>query len=175
MLDHLSRAHSAPRYFGVVTLLSLGILAMGGGPAWAEETTAPATANKAAAEVTSPTASTAPGDVITSGALKYQDLKVGTGQAATRGKNISIHYKGTTPDGKLVDDSRIKFVPKPFNLVLGTNVLVPGMEQGIVGMKVGGVRRITIPPELGYGARAMGDLPPNSTLIFEVELVAMQE
>ena len=70
---------------------------------------------------------------------------------------------------------RIKFVPKPFNLVLGTNVLVPGMEQGIVGMKVGGVRRITIPPELGYGARAMGDLPPNSTLIFEVELVAMQE
>ncbi|PKO18167.1 peptidylprolyl isomerase [candidate division BRC1 bacterium HGW-BRC1-1] len=153
---------------------------MGGGPAWADETTAPVAAGQSAAEVTSPTAAAAPastalGDVVTSGALKYQDLKVGTGIAATRGKNISIHYKGTTTEGQLVDDSRIKFIPTPLNLVLGTNTLVPGMELGIVGMKVGGMRRITIPPELGYGSRAMGDLPANSTLIFDVELVAMQE
>ena len=159
-------------------VLSLGVLALGSPRALAQETTASASASTpAAAEVTSATVAAAPaaGDVVTSGALKYQDLKLGTGPAATRGKNVSIHYRGTSTDGKLVDDSRIKLIPTPFNFVLGTNSLIAGMEQGIEGMKVGGVRRITIPPELGYGDRALGDLPPNSTLIFEVELVAMQE
>ena len=158
-------------------LLSLGLLVIRSASAFAEDTTASASANAPAAVVTSSTVTAAPaaGDVVTSGALKYQDLKLGTGAVATRGKNVSIHYRGTSTDGKLVDDSRIKFVPTPFNFVLGTNSLIPGMEEGIEGMKVGGVRRITIPPELGYGNRALGDLPANSTLIFEVELVAMQE
>ena len=174
------RAFRTPRYFGAGLVLSLGMLTLGCARAFAEETTASASASAPAVEVTSSTVTAAPaspaaGDVITSGALKYQDLKLGTGPAATLGKNVSIHYRGTSTDGKLVDDSRIKFIPSPFNLVLGTNSLIAGMEQGIVGMKVGGVRRITIPPELGYGNRRLGDLPANSTLIFEVELVAMQE
>jgi peptidylprolyl isomerase len=101
--------------------------------------------------------------------VKIEDTQVGTGAEAVPGKTLSVHYTGKLQDGKVFDSS---VGGDPLTFVLGSGQLIPGFEQGAMGMKVGGKRVITIPPSLGYGEQGAGDaIPPNSTIIFELELV----
>ena len=102
--------------------------------------------------------------------LKVDDVKVGTGAEATAGKRVTVHYVGTLTDGSKFDSSRDR--NQGFTFPLGAGKVIQGWDKGVAGMKVGGVRKLTIPPEMGYGARGFGSvIPPNSTLIFEVELL----
>jgi hypothetical protein len=104
--------------------------------------------------------------------LDIKDLAVGKGAAAQAGDKVSVHYVGTLMDGTEFDSSRTR--DKPFDFVLGKGKVIKGWDQGVAGMKVGGKRKLTIPPELAYGARgAPPKIPPNSTLQFEVELLGI--
>jgi peptidylprolyl isomerase len=109
--------------------------------------------------------------------LKYTDTKTGDGAAAKSGNKVSVHYTGWLSDngakGKKFDSSVDR--GQPFQFTLGAKQVIAGWDEGVAGMKVGGKRTLTIPPELGYGARgAPGAIPPNSTLIFDVELLQVQ-
>lgn len=102
--------------------------------------------------------------------LKIEDLKVGTGADALTGKKVSVHYTGWLTNGTKFDSSINR--GNPFEFVLGKGQVIKGWDQGVVGMKIGGKRKLTIPPELAYGTRGAGGLiPPNATIIFEVELL----
>lgn len=105
--------------------------------------------------------------------LKVEDVKVGTGAEATQGKTVTVHYVGTLTNGSKFDSSRDR--NEGFSFPLGAGRVIKGWDQGVAGMKVGGVRKLTIPPELGYGAHGFPPvIPPNSTLVFEVELLAVR-
>ncbi len=101
--------------------------------------------------------------------LKIEDIKVGTGKEVKSGDTVVIHYVGTLTDGTKFDSSYDR--GKPFETQIGTGQVIKGWDLGVVGMKVGGKRKLTIPPELAYGDQAVGPIPANSTLIFEVELI----
>ena len=104
--------------------------------------------------------------------LVIEDITVGTGAEATAGDNVTVHYTGWLTDGTKFDSSLD--AGQPFQFALGQGQVIPGWDQGVAGMKVGGTRRLTIPPDLGYGtAGAGGVIPPNATLIFEVELLSI--
>ena len=112
-------------------------------------------------------------EVTTPSGLKYQDVKQGTGDVATAGKNVSVHYTGWLTNGTKFDSSKDR--GQPFEFPLGGGRVIRGWDEGVQGMKVGGVRKLTIPPELGYGARGAGGvIPPNATLVFEVELLGVK-
>jgi len=109
--------------------------------------------------------------------LKYTDTKTGEGATAKAGNKVSVHYTGWLSDngakGKKFDSSVDR--GQPFQFTLGAKQVIAGWDEGVAGMKVGGKRTLTIPPELGYGARgAAGAIPPNATLIFDVELLQVQ-
>jgi FKBP-type peptidyl-prolyl cis-trans isomerase FkpA len=105
-------------------------------------------------------------------ALKVEDTKEGTGTAAAKGDAVEVHYTGWLTDGTKFDSSKNR---GPFGFTLGAGQVIKGWDQGVQGMKVGGVRKLTIPPDLGYGARgAAGVIPPNAELIFEVELLKVK-
>jgi peptidylprolyl isomerase len=109
--------------------------------------------------------------------LKYTDTKTGDGATAKAGNKVSVHYTGWLSDngakGKKFDSSVDR--GQPFQFTLGAKQVIAGWDEGVAGMKVGGKRTLTIPPELGYGARgAAGAIPPNATLIFDVELLQVQ-
>lgn len=101
--------------------------------------------------------------------LKIEDIKVGEGKEVKSGDTVVINYIGTLTDGKKFDSSYDH--GQPFETQIGVGHVIKGWDLGVVGMKVGGKRRLTIPPDLGYGQQAVGPIPANSTLIFEVELV----
>ncbi len=102
--------------------------------------------------------------------LKIEDLQIGTGAEAKAGQSVSVHYTGTLTNGSKFDSSRDRH--EPFEFALGAGMVIKGWDQGIAGMKVGGRRKLTIPPELGYGPMGYPPvIPPNSTLIFDVELI----
>ncbi len=104
--------------------------------------------------------------------LQQQDIKIGTGAEAKAGQNISVHYVGTLTTGAKFDSSRDR--GEPFGFRLGAGQVIKGWDQGVAGMKVGGVRKLTVPPELGYGARGFPPvIPANATLVFEVELLGV--
>jgi len=106
----------------------------------------------------------------TSSGLIYEEISIGAGDAATAGQTVSVHYTGWLTDGKKFDSSKDR--NDPFEFPLGAGYVIRGWDEGVQGMQVGGVRKLTIPPELGYGARGAGGLiPPNATLVFEVELL----
>jgi len=105
------------------------------------------------------------------GTLVIEDLVVGTGATAANGDTVTVHYLGTFTNGTKFDSSYDQNRPFPFRL--GAGQVIPGFEQGIVGMRVGGKRRLTIPPSLAYGSAGQGQIPPNATLVFEVELLAI--
>jgi FKBP-type peptidyl-prolyl cis-trans isomerase len=104
--------------------------------------------------------------------LYYRDLTPGNGTVAAAGKTAKVHYQGWLPNGTKFDQNLAPTTP--FSFILGSGQVVAGFDEGISGMKVGGVRQIIIPPALGYGSRATGPIPANSILVFSIELVAVQ-
>lgn len=101
--------------------------------------------------------------------LTVKDDVVGTGPAAKAGDTVTVNYIGALPDGTVFDASSKH--GQAFTFPLGQGQVIPGWDQGLVGMKVGGKRTLIIPPDMAYGSRDLGVIPPNSTLIFQVELV----
>jgi FKBP-type peptidyl-prolyl cis-trans isomerase FkpA len=102
--------------------------------------------------------------------LQIDDMKIGTGAEAVAGKPVTVHYVGTLTNGSKFDSSRDR--NEGFQFTLGVGQVIKGWDEGVAGMKVGGMRKLTIPPEMGYGARGFPPvIPGGSTLIFEVELL----
>ncbi len=111
--------------------------------------------------------------VTTASGLKYWDIKVGDGPVAKSGMKVKVHYTGWLTNGKKFDSSVDR--GQPFEFDLGRGMVIKGWDEGVAGMKVGGKRQLQIPPELGYGSRGAGGvIPPNATLIFDVELLGVK-
>lgn len=105
--------------------------------------------------------------------LIIEDLVIGNGATATAGQTVSVHYTGWLTDGKKFDSSVDR--NDPFEFRLGAGQVIAGWDQGVAGMQIGGKRKLTIPPNLGYGERGAGGvIPPNATLVFEVELLGLR-
>jgi FKBP-type peptidyl-prolyl cis-trans isomerase len=149
------------------------------------ETGSTSTSSSATSTSTTTTPTTPPEPPATSGAvtaqevslpggLKYQDMKVGDGTLAEGGKQVSVHYTGWLTDGTKFDSSVDR--GEPFAFQLGAGQVIRGWDEGVKGMRVGGKRKLTIPSELGYGARGTpgGPIPPNATLVFDVELLEVK-
>lgn len=108
--------------------------------------------------------------VTTASGLKYTDLVVGKGASPVAGKQVKVHYTGTLENGKKFDSSVDR--NEPFSFVIGVGQVIPGWDEGVMTMKVGGKRKLIIPSKLGYGASGAGGvIPPNATLLFDVELL----
>jgi FKBP-type peptidyl-prolyl cis-trans isomerase len=136
-------------------------------------TSAPKATTSQPAAQTQP-APTAPAPATTPDvtALKIEDVKVGTGAEAKKGDLVTVNYTGYLTDGTKFDSSLDS--GQPFKFTIGNGEVIAGWDQGFAGMKVGGKRKLTIPPELGYGAQGAGGvIPPNATLVFDVELLAV--
>jgi peptidylprolyl isomerase len=111
-------------------------------------------------------------EVTTPSGLKYVDEVVGTGGSPTAGKKVTVHYTGRLANGTKFDSSVDR--QQPYQFPIGIGMVVKGWDEGIMTMKVGGKRKLIIPPDLGYGQQDMGKIPPNSTLIFDVELLGVE-
>ncbi|MBV2235768.1 MAG: FKBP-type peptidyl-prolyl cis-trans isomerase [Sterolibacterium sp.] len=110
--------------------------------------------------------------MTTASGLGIEDIKIGDGAEAQPGQLVTVHYTGWLTDGRKFDSSKDRF--DPFTFHLGGREVIAGWDEGVAGMKAGGLRKLTIPPELGYGARGAGGvIPPNATLLFEVELLSV--
>jgi FKBP-type peptidyl-prolyl cis-trans isomerase FkpA len=111
--------------------------------------------------------------ITTASGLQYEDTVVGAGAEAKTGDHVVVHYTGWLTNGSKFDSSKDR--NDPFDFPLGQRQVISGWDEGVQGMQVGGTRKLTIPPQLGYGARGAGGvIPPNATLVFEVELLAIQ-
>ncbi|MBL7686072.1 MAG: FKBP-type peptidyl-prolyl cis-trans isomerase [Deltaproteobacteria bacterium] len=142
----------------ILTTSLLSILLAFSAPVFsANTTTAPVTTSKS---------------TTTPSGLKIEDIKVGTGAPAVVGKKVKVHYTGWLLDGTKFDSSKDR--GDPFVFTLGAGEVIKGWDEGVTTMKIGGTRKLTIPAELAYGPRAMGKIKPNSTLVFEVELLGVQ-
>ena len=109
-------------------------------------------------------------EITTASGLVYEDTVVGEGAEAKAGQQVSVHYTGWLTNGSKFDSSKDR--NDPFEFSLGMRQVIGGWDEGVQGMKIGGTRKLTIPPNLGYGARGAGGvIPPNATLLFEVELL----
>ena len=126
------------------------------------------TPGQAQNDTSSPTKVT--GDPVkTASGLEYWEIKAGTGDIAVKGQTVRVHYTGWLTTGQKFDSSVDRGLP--FEFTLGAGEVIPGWDEGVAGMKVGGLRQLRIPPELGYGAEGAGsDIPPNATLIFDIQL-----
>ena len=106
--------------------------------------------------------------------LYYRDLKVGTGPEAKVGDAVTVHYVGALASGEIVDATKMDEPAVTFRIERGSSRPIAGFEQGTVGMRVGGMRQLIIPPELGYGSRGNGPVPPDAVLVFTVELLSVK-
>ena len=112
-------------------------------------------------------------EITTASGLVYEDTVVGEGAEAKAGQQVRVHYTGWLTNGSKFDSSKDR--NDPFEFSLGMRQVIGGWDEGVQGMKIGGTRKLTIPPQLGYGTRGAGGvIPPNATLVFEVELLAIQ-
>lgn len=111
-------------------------------------------------------------EITTASGLKYVDLSEGSGPTPRAGQTVSVHYTGTLQNGTKFDSSYDRNTPFVFKI--GTGAVIKGWDEGLMTMKVGGKRKLIIPPNLGYGARGTGNIPPNSTLLFDVELLEIK-
>ncbi len=126
--------------------------------------------NKSTAPSTSSPMKVTGQPTTTASGLQYWDIVTGTGATATPGNTVKVHYSGFLTNGQKFDSSRDR--GEPFSFPLGAGQVIKGWDEGVAGMKVGGQRQLRIPPDLGYGATgAGGAIPPNATLIFDVELL----
>jgi peptidylprolyl isomerase len=135
---------------------------------------AQSTARKSTAPNTNaPTKVTGPG-VKTDSGLQYWEIRVGNGEVAKEGSHVRVHYTGWLTTGKKFDSS--VDAGKPFDFTIGNGEVIKGWEEGVSGMRVGGRRQLRIPPEIGYGADGTpgGPIPPNATLIFDIQLLGVQ-
>jgi len=125
------------------------------------------------ASTNAPTKVTGPG-VKTDSGLEYWDIRVGNGEVAKEGSRVRVHYTGWLTDGKKFDSS--VDARKPFDFTIGNGEVIKGWEEGVSGMRVGGKRQLRIPPALGYGTDGTpdGTIPPNATLIFDVQLLGVE-
>ena len=130
------------------------------------QNTVPSTVNKIPEEVVDESLYT-----TTKSGLKYYDSKVGDGEAAKAGQSAEVHYTGWLTNGKKFDSSRD--TNKPFAFPIGEGKVIKGWDEGVAGMKVGGKRKLIVPPALGYADSAQGAIPANSTLKFDVELLKL--
>ena len=130
------------------------------------------TAPPAETAATTPTATNGGDLVTTPSGLQYRDEVVGSGAQPKRGQSVTVHYTGRLEDGTEFDSSR---GGDPFTFTIGIGEVIAGWDEGVATMKAGGKRTLVIPPELGYGAEGFpGAIPPNATLIFDVELISVQ-
>jgi FKBP-type peptidyl-prolyl cis-trans isomerase len=137
------------------------------GEALGETANVPATASIPAAPPT------AKGETKTTKAgVKYETLKEGNGEEATSGSKVKVHYVGTLEDGKEFDSSRKR--GEPFTFTIGSGGVIQGWDEGVAGMKVGERRKLIVPPSAGYKDKAQGEIPPNSTLVFDIELLGVE-
>jgi FKBP-type peptidyl-prolyl cis-trans isomerase FkpA len=115
------------------------------------------------------------GETSTASGLRYEEIKVGEGaEAKGRGQTVKVHYSGWLEDGTKFDSSIDR--NEPFQFPLDVGYVIKGWDEGVKGMKIGGKRKLIIPPELGYGAQGAGGvIPPNATLLFEIELLEISE
>jgi peptidylprolyl isomerase len=148
-----TQRHTRQKRTRVIAVVIIFVLAAGA----AAYFFAPGLPGRAGAEVTTPSG------------LKYTDLVVGNGPSPRRGQMAVVHYTGTLTDGTKFDSSHDK--GQPYSFALGTGSVIKGWDEGIATMKVGGRRKLVVPPALGYGARGNGTIPPNATLDFDVELL----
>ncbi len=112
-------------------------------------------------------------EIVLKSGLKYIDVEVGEGPAAVSGKEVTVHYTGTFPNGKKFDSSVDR--NEPFAFKLGAGHVIKGWDEGVAGMRIGGKRKLFIPPSLGYGKRGAGGvIPPDADLCFEVELLGVE-
>jgi FKBP-type peptidyl-prolyl cis-trans isomerase len=103
--------------------------------------------------------------------ISFVETSVGSGPVAVAGDVVTVHYVGSLTNGTQFDNSYTS--NRPITFQVGAGQVIPGFEQGVVGMRVGGKRRVTIPPSLAYGSQGNGPIPPNATLVFDVELVSI--
>lgn len=150
--------------------IAIAILLITGIIVWAQTATKkPAAA--ARPHTNAPTKVTGEGTKTASG-LQYWDIKVGSGQEAKKGDHVNVHYTGWLTNGKKFDSS---VGGKPFDFRIGNGDVIKGWEEGVTGMKVGGKRQLRIPPDLAYGKDGYpGAIPPNATLIFDIQLLAIK-
>jgi len=113
-----------------------------------------------------------PAEVTTASGLRYIDKVVGAGESPSPGKTVTVHYTGWLENGNKFDSSVDQ--GQPIEFIIGARQVIEGWDEGVMTMKAGGKRRLIIPPALGYGARSKGNIPPNSTLIFDVELLGVK-
>ncbi len=144
-------------------------------------TKTPAAGARKATTATAPAAKALPGAPVkgeptkTESGLEYWDLKVGTGAEAAKGDTVYVHYTGWLTNGKQFDSSLVGAKPTPFSFKIGGGQVIAGWEEGVAGMKVGGKRKLRIPGNLAYGKQGYpGLIPPNATLIFDVQLVRVR-
>ena len=112
-------------------------------------------------------------EIIMDNGLIIEDLIISVGTTAEKYSIVTVHYTGKLQDGTVFDSSQ-RIGQEPLRFTLGVGQVIDGWDQGVIGMKVGGQRKLIIPPELGYGSQDKGVIPPNSTLIFEVELLEVE-
>jgi FKBP-type peptidyl-prolyl cis-trans isomerase len=151
----------------------LAIAAIGCQQSKESSSTSSASSTSAGATATGGAGTTAGGNEVTlPNGLKYVDVKVGEGPLAENGKMVAVHYTGRLTDGTQFDSSEGR---EPYSLKLGNGEVIKGWDEGLKGMRAGGKRKLTIPPDMAYGPKGYPPvIPPNATLVFDVELVSVQ-